>query len=78
MDPASVRTTIKRTATVTFTVLAIALAAWVFVRAPLAIGITVASLLIAVALDRPVQALERRGHPPPHRSASSWRTPPRS
>ncbi len=63
MDPASVRTTIKRTATVAFTVLAIALAAWVFVRAPLAIGITVASLLIAVALDRPVQALERRGLP---------------
>ena len=63
MDPASVRTTIKRTATVTFTVLAIALAAWVFVRAPLAIGITAASLLIAVALDRPVQALEQRGLP---------------
>ncbi len=63
MDPASVSTTIKRTATVAFTVLGIALAAWVFVRAPLAIGITVASLLIAIALNRPVQALERKGLP---------------
>jgi predicted PurR-regulated permease PerM len=63
MDPASVRTTIKRTATVAFTILGIALAAWVFVRAPLAVGVTVASLLIAVALDRPVQGLERRGVP---------------
>jgi putative heme transporter len=63
MDPASVRTTIKRTATVAITVLGIALAGWVVIRAPLAIGITVASLLIAVALDRPVQGLERRGLP---------------
>ena len=63
MDPASVRTTIKRTATVTLTVLGIAIAAWVLFRAPLALGITVASLLIAVALDRPVQALERRSLP---------------
>jgi putative heme transporter len=60
---AGVRTTIKRTATVALTVLGIALAGWVFVRAPLAIGITVASLLIAVALDRPVRALERKGLP---------------
>jgi predicted PurR-regulated permease PerM len=63
MNPSSVRATIKQTATVALTVLGIALAAWVFLRAPLAIGITVASLLIAIALDRPVQALERRGLP---------------
>jgi putative heme transporter len=63
MNPTSVRATMKQTATVAFTVLGIALAAWVFLRAPLAIGITVASLLIAIALDRPVQALERRGLP---------------
>jgi len=63
MDPASVRTTIKRTATIALTVLGIALAAGVLVRTPLAVGLTVASLLIAIALNRPIQALERRGLP---------------
>jgi len=63
MDAASVRTTIQRTATIAATVLGMALVAWVLVRAPLAIGITVASLLVAIALNRPVAALERRGLP---------------
>ena len=63
MDPASVRTTIKRTATIALTVLAIAFAAGVLVRTPLAVGLTVTSLLIAIALNRPIQALERRGLP---------------
>ena len=52
---------VKRTATVTLTVFAIALVAWTLSRARAAVAITIASLLLAVALDRAVSWLERRG-----------------
>ncbi len=54
---------VKRTATVTGTVLLMAAAVWVLARAHLALTVTVASLLVAVALNRPVHWLERHRVP---------------
>jgi predicted PurR-regulated permease PerM len=45
------------------TVLAVAFVAWILWHAPLALFVTAVSLLISVALDRAVSAMERRGVP---------------